>query len=149
MRDRLAALLGAGMLGLFALLSVMMLGMLRASEQEWSRAVYVFSGVQAIACAAAGFLFGREVHRGRAETAERHAQAARIAAEDAEQRGAELAEAVRRQGKPRASFDRRGRGDEAGWLTELADRLFPAKDSPQALELNDLPKRGPFDAAAT
>lgn len=47
-----------------------MLGLKSSSELEWTRSVYLFSGVEAIAFAAAGFLFGKEVHRKRAESAE-------------------------------------------------------------------------------
>jgi len=39
-------------------------------EPDWSRLIYLFSGVEAIVFAAAGFLFGREVNRKRAENAE-------------------------------------------------------------------------------
>ncbi|SDE85000.1 hypothetical protein SAMN05421636_10840 [Pricia antarctica] len=41
-----------------------------AEEPEWSRLIYLFSGVEAIVFAAAGFLFGREVNRKRAKNAE-------------------------------------------------------------------------------
>jgi len=44
-----------------------------ASELEWTRAVYLLSGVEAVAFAAAGFIFGREVNRQRAEKAEQRA----------------------------------------------------------------------------
>ena len=37
-------------------------------EPDWSQMIYLFSGVEAIVFAAAGFLFGREVNRQRAET---------------------------------------------------------------------------------
>jgi hypothetical protein len=36
-----------------------------ASETEWSRLMYLLSGVEAIGFAAAGFFFGREVYRAR------------------------------------------------------------------------------------
>lgn len=39
-------------------------------EIRWGRIIYLFSGIESIAFAAAGFLFGREVNRARAETAE-------------------------------------------------------------------------------
>ncbi len=42
-----------------------------AEELEWTRAVYLFSGVEAIVFAATGFLFGKEVHRKQAEKAEK------------------------------------------------------------------------------
>jgi hypothetical protein len=42
-----------------------------SSEIEWTRKMFILSGVEAIAFAGAGFLFGREVHRKEAEYAER------------------------------------------------------------------------------
>jgi hypothetical protein len=51
----------------------MMMGMTAVPELQWNRAAYLFNGVEAVAYAAAGFLFGREVHRSRAEQAEHRA----------------------------------------------------------------------------
>src|SRR2546425_13259833 len=50
-----------------------MMGQTKVPELEWSRSAYLYAGVEAIAYAAAGFLFGREVHRQRAEKAEQRA----------------------------------------------------------------------------
>lgn len=47
-----------------------LLGKVDADEREWSRSLLLFSGVEAIVFAAAGFLFGREVNRKRAQNAE-------------------------------------------------------------------------------
>jgi hypothetical protein len=46
-------------------------------ETDWSRSVYVLLGVEAIAFTAVGWLFGREVHRGEAKVAEKHADEAK------------------------------------------------------------------------
>jgi hypothetical protein len=43
-------------------------------DNQWTRAIYLFSGIETIAFAAAGFLFGREVNRARAEAAEGRAR---------------------------------------------------------------------------
>lgn len=51
-----------------------MLGQTKSEEKEWTRAVYLFQGVEAVAFAAAGFIFGKEVHRERAEKAEKEAK---------------------------------------------------------------------------
>jgi hypothetical protein len=51
-----------------------MLGQTKTEEKEWTRAVYLFQGVEAVAFAAAGFMFGKEVHRERAEKAEKQAK---------------------------------------------------------------------------
>ncbi|ADD27261.1 hypothetical protein [Meiothermus ruber] len=72
-RDWAAIALGAVVLLGFAALVVYMLGLLTADETTWGRALYLFAGVEAIAFAAAGYLFGREVHRARAEQAEARA----------------------------------------------------------------------------
>ncbi len=45
----------------------------QAPEVQWQRYIYLYGGVEAIAFAAAGFLFGREVNRQRAENAEANA----------------------------------------------------------------------------
>ena len=87
-----------------------------AGEPIWSRYVLVLQGIEAIAFTAIGWLFGREVHRGEAETAkqdkveaERRAETERgrteqvrvekteavLAGKDAESRGRQLAESVR------------------------------------------------------
>lgn len=70
------------------------------SETEWLRRIYLFSGVEGIAFAAAGFLFGREVNRGRAEQAEKRAEQAEKRAEQAEKR-AEQAEKRAEQAEKR------------------------------------------------
>lgn len=51
------------------------------SELGWSRTVYVFAALEAITFAAIGWLFGREVHRERAEQAEERAEKASEEAE--------------------------------------------------------------------
>ena len=55
-----------------------------ASEEAiWNRYVYLFCGVEAIAFAAAGFLFGKEVHREQAAKAEQRADKEAQQAKDA------------------------------------------------------------------
>jgi hypothetical protein len=66
-------LIAIAVLYIFWSLVKTMMGLTQAPELEWNRAAYLFSGVEAIAYAAAGFLFGREVHRQRAEQAEQRA----------------------------------------------------------------------------
>ena len=39
-----------------------------ADERLWNRSIFLYGGVEALAFAAAGFLFGKEVHRQQAET---------------------------------------------------------------------------------
>lgn len=59
-------------------------------ESQWGRSVYLFAGVEAIAFAAAGFLFGREVNRQRAEKAENRADKSQKDATDAKTKTAEV-----------------------------------------------------------
>lgn len=58
----------------FAVIVIYMFKRTSANEIEWGRAVYIYGGVEAVAFAAAGFLFGREVNRQRAESAESRAE---------------------------------------------------------------------------
>lgn len=60
-----------------------LIGKADAKELDWSRLIYLFSGVEAIVFAAAGFLFGREVNRKRAEHAEEEKKQANQQKEDA------------------------------------------------------------------
>jgi hypothetical protein len=46
------------------------------SDLTWARSVYLLSAIEAIAFAAVGWLFGREVHRVQAEAAEKRADVA-------------------------------------------------------------------------
>jgi len=123
-----------------------------ADELPWTRAVYLLSGVEAIAFAATGFFFGKEVNRKRAESAEgdrdeankrvNAAQARTNQAEnratEAETKGKTLAAAIkakaagqRGKGKIKAFVALEGREAvqvtqvEFGELEALADQLFP------------------------
>lgn len=113
MRDRVVTGLGVTILALFAGMTLYMLRLVGATETEWARAAYLFAGVEAIAFAAAGYLFGRAAHRERAERAEQ----ARL---EAEERARSLAQAVRNTLRVKPG---------PGWmeahsrLVELADRL--------------------------
>jgi hypothetical protein len=72
-----------------------------ADEILWSRSMFLYGGVEALAFAAAGFLFGKEVHRQQAESAEararektNEAEAAAKEAAMANAKGRSLAKAV-------------------------------------------------------
>ncbi len=110
------------------------------TEIEWGRNVYLYGGLEALAFAAAGFLFGREVHRQRAERAERHADSAqrdansaRNAAATSAANGRALAEGVRAIAEAPAEDPARlevavpalGPANLRA-LRRMADTLFPA-----------------------
>jgi hypothetical protein len=108
-------------------------------EIQWGRNAYLYGGVEALAYAAAGFLFGREVNRQRAEKAEQTADRAlqetgvaqRVAAHSVAN-GRALAEGVRAlenvQSERRvASLDAASGSErtEIRMLRGMADRFFP------------------------
>jgi hypothetical protein len=120
----------------FAAFVIHMLGNTTVEEKVWTRKAYLLHGVEAIAFAAAGFLFGKEVHRQRAEKAEEAAKGAMRQAADAEGRGKKLALTVKaaaeRQqpddfmysaSKPetKGEFSKRALND----LAHMASELFP------------------------
>jgi len=65
-------------------------------ETVWQRYTYLLTGVEAVAFAAAGYLFGRDVHRGAAQQAEQRAEEAKSRANEAEQRANREGERVSR-----------------------------------------------------
>jgi hypothetical protein len=101
-----------------------MLELTNSAEPQWTRTVYLFNGVEAIAFAAAGFFFGREVHRERAETAEKRAETEEQLASDLQKKGVELAAQVRASLASRIRTAMYGKlGEEAQHLNEGDDRL--------------------------
>lgn len=107
-------------------------------ELEWGRNAYLYAGVEALAYAAAGFLFGREVNRQRAEKAEenafraqREANSAQCVAARSVATGQALAEGVREleraQGAKSAAAGTAlpTAQTEVRMLRGLADRFFP------------------------
>lgn len=86
----------------YAILLAEMMRRVKTGDVYWGRYMYLFSGVEALAFAAAGFFFGREVNRGRAEAAESRAKVEANRAMTAEKKaanataqGAALSEGVR------------------------------------------------------
>ncbi len=95
-----------------------------AAEVEWGRVTFLLNGVEAVAFAGAGYLFGREVHREQAKKAEDRADQAEnkaktaqgqateylVKAENAETRGRALASAIlaksKAQGKNQAALQK-------------------------------------------
>lgn len=79
----------------FAVFVSYLLRQIAATDQEWARLIYLLSGIEAIVFAAAGFLFGREVHRERAESAEAKASAATETTHQADLRAVQAEGAVK------------------------------------------------------
>lgn len=126
------ALLAVAAFGAFVLFLLSRLGI---SESQWTRATYLLNGVEAIVFAAVGFLFGKEVHRGQAQSAEARARSAEVKAEqktDEAAKGRALAAAVLAR-EPLRSMDAldkfdegvRLEGREADQIVSVARRLFP------------------------
>ena len=152
-------LLWAAIAIVFAYVVFVLLAFVRADdklpETDWSRSVYVLLGVEALAFTAVGWLFGREVHRGEAQEAQKHADEAkhvatlekdradtakdtaaqeRSRADAAQTKGRILAKAVHSLTEPEETGGGPGGGDErspAGGRTRGIDS--PAAGSAQAL----------------
>jgi len=109
LKGMLAPIVAIVVLLAFTYLVIYMMGQKKADETEWTRAVYLFTGVEAIAFAAAGFFFGSEVRRqeaqsandraddaqNKADAANDHANASENRATEAEAKGKALAAAIK------------------------------------------------------
>ena len=69
-KDLIAPIMGVIVILFLLFITYSVFGRLNLPDNEWTRAVYLLSGIEAVAFAGAGFLFGREVNRQRAENAE-------------------------------------------------------------------------------
>jgi hypothetical protein len=115
----------------------------KSEEPQWTRSVYLLTGIEAIAFAAAGFLFGKEVHREQAQTAEKRAQSSEDRAVVAEKgmteettKGRDLVKAIEAKKEGHRSkgphlraigVDQMHEATQADFeeLANLAERLFP------------------------
>lgn len=70
----------------FGIFVIYMLGQREANETQWTRLVYIFTGVESIAFAAAGFFLGSEIRREQTENADERADEARTEADAAKER---------------------------------------------------------------
>jgi hypothetical protein len=130
-------------LAAFAGFSLYMLGHLDIAQTKWDRAVYIYGSVEAVAFAAVGYLFGKEVHRERADNAQKDASEskkvatdARVSAGEALERGKALRQAIALKARPDAArrgqllnalTDQRPAVYEADleYLSDYATQLFP------------------------
>ena len=94
-------------------------------KEQWDKAIFLYKGLEAIALAGAGFLFGREVHRERAESAEKRADRN----EEGVKNGQKLAGAIKVSAQQAhiAGIAAAGATPQTGLaaLEKLADKLFP------------------------
>jgi len=142
------------LLALFLGLAVWMLLLADSSDAVWKNRAYVFGSVEAIVFTAVGWLFGREVNRAQAETAQESADKAReVADQKTEEAGIAQKQAAVTEERGRGLVDGIGlmtasppaptsRGGDIGLgqgrapagtdsqleaLHELGRRLFPAR----------------------
>ena len=138
LKDGITYLIACLILFIFGVFVVYLVGMAgpKIEQVHWVRLTYLFSGVEAIAFAAAGFLFGKEVHRRQAENAEARASDAQHKATAALANGRVLANKIREHAKPISSnqpmanaqsqIDEKTKLDS---LIETANALFPPLES--------------------
>jgi len=76
-KQMIAAAIGVAVVVVFVGSNIYLLSRTRSTDLEWARAVYLLNGVESIAFAAAGYFFGTDVHRRRAEQVEKEVKSAR------------------------------------------------------------------------
>jgi hypothetical protein len=136
-RDPVAVGVACVALTCFGIFLIILSYKLDLPETQWARATYLLNGVEAVALAAAGYIFGREVHRGQAQSAEVRAQREQQRAEENQKdavSGKILAKEVKRraQGPTRVTFETEAvdtRSDtkpgDLEDLAQMASELFP------------------------
>lgn len=73
-KDSLALILGVLAIFLFGYLSYYLFTKIEGTnESDWNRMIFLYGGIEAVAFAAVGWFFGKEVNRERAENAETRA----------------------------------------------------------------------------
>jgi hypothetical protein len=117
----LALVVAVAAIILYVFATIYLFRKLDVLEEHWDKALLLFKGLEALALAAAGFLFGREVHRERAEKAEERADRNEQGVKD----GHKLAGAVKAAAQQ--AFTTTGTTPQTGLATleKLANQLFP------------------------
>jgi hypothetical protein len=120
-KPRAAVLVAVAAIFLYVVADIYLLKKLNVLHEHWDKALFLYKGLEAIALAAAGFLFGREVHRERAEKAEERADRNEQGVKD----GHKLAGAVKAASQQ--AFTTAGTTPQTGLATleKLASQLFP------------------------
>ena len=148
-RDSLAAVVAVCALLMFLVLVILMFLLRSGSETAWGRLVYLLTGVEAVAFAGAGWLFGKEVHRAEAQRAEEQVQTEQQRSAQAEDdarkandtahaerlRGARIVQAVetanaqqqpvRQAGEQEVSARGGASRNALGSVADLARQLYP------------------------
>jgi hypothetical protein len=88
-KDWVAIILGAALVIGYLIFLFLMRSMINSEEVVWTRSVYLLSGLEAIAFAAAGYFFGSEVNRKAAESAKEDAETAKTDAKTAKENQAD------------------------------------------------------------
>lgn len=83
LKDWVAVILGAALVILYLVFLFLIRKQTGAEELAWTRSVYLLSGLEAIAFAAAGYFFGSEVNRKAADSAKEDAETAKADAKTA------------------------------------------------------------------
>jgi hypothetical protein len=119
-RDSLAAVVAVSALLLFVVLIILMFVARSGSDTAWNRLVYLLTGVEAVAFAGAGWVFGKEVHRAEVQRVEDQVKT--------EQERADQAEGDARQANENAQAERlRGARIVQAVETANAQRQQPAQ----------------------
>jgi hypothetical protein len=116
----LAALFALAVVGSYVAMVVILWDQVDSGEVEWSRKVLLFTGVETIAFAAVGWVFGREVNRGAAAAlkgANSEALSSRFNEGRAQGRAESLANSIRALADEGVS--------EAATYRAVADKTFP------------------------
>jgi hypothetical protein len=121
----------------FALLTYLRADDQGTSEAVWSRQVVVLHGIEALAFTAVGWLFGREVHRGEAESAKKQAEAAQGEAHQAR------AESQAARADEIAARERAADAEKSGWRLAEAVRGRTRRSVPTTDETDGGDERGP------
>lgn len=83
LKDWVSTILGAVLVILYLVFLFLMRNLVDADELAWTRSVYLLSGLEAIAFAAAGYFFGSEASRKAADSAKVDAETAKTDAKTA------------------------------------------------------------------
>jgi hypothetical protein len=142
MKFRLALATTAGVTIAYLVFAGLLWSDADSNDPGWTHRLLIFSGIEAIAFAALGWLFGREINRHAVDQVDEAQEKAQQAAKESGEvagRGQALADAVRAQAEAGAEEEARAiagaeEGRERGPvgasrsvdnLRALADRLFP------------------------